>query len=85
MFPQDFYFSVHRDSMVHKKLIFHDREVMIDGFYKHIPPTSSVKMDERGHYDLVEQGALKEFSFLFVLLMFPSNALHIQWHNMSYV
>ncbi|XP_075328755.1 uncharacterized protein LOC142387450 [Odontesthes bonariensis] len=44
------------DSMVHKKLIFHDREVMIDGFYKHIPPTSSVKMDERGNYELVEQG-----------------------------
>ncbi|XP_058478863.1 uncharacterized protein LOC131455320 [Solea solea] len=46
------------DSMVHKKLVFHDREVMIDNFYKHIPPTSSVKMDERGHYELVEQVCL---------------------------
>jgi len=58
------------DSMFHKKLIFHEREVMIDGFYKHIPPTSSVKMDERGRCELVEQGAFKEFSFLLVFLMF---------------
>ena len=44
------------DTMVHQKIIFHDREVMIDGFYKHIPPTTSVKIDGRGHYELVEQG-----------------------------
>ncbi|XP_041853859.1 uncharacterized protein LOC121648024 [Melanotaenia boesemani] len=28
---------------------------MIDHFYKHIPPTSLVKMDESGHCELVEQ------------------------------
>ncbi|XP_041848214.1 uncharacterized protein LOC121644387 [Melanotaenia boesemani] len=43
------------DSIVHKKNVFHDREVMIDHFYKHIPPTSLVKMDESGHCELVEQ------------------------------
>ncbi|XP_051800777.1 uncharacterized protein LOC110971783 isoform X2 [Acanthochromis polyacanthus] len=46
------------DLIVHKKCVFHDREVMVDGFYKPIPPTSSVKMSERGHHELVEQVCL---------------------------
>lgn len=48
------------DSIVHKKCIFHDREIMVDSFYKHIPPTLSVKMGERGRHELVEQGVFKK-------------------------
>ncbi|KAM3620340.1 uncharacterized protein V6R79_021868 [Siganus canaliculatus] len=43
------------DSIVYNKCIFYDREIMVDGFYKHIPPTLSVKMGERGRHELVEQ------------------------------
>ena len=48
------------DSKVHKKYIFHDREAMIYVFFKPIPPTSSVMLDQSGQYQLAEQGMLKE-------------------------
>ncbi|XP_073318484.1 uncharacterized protein [Pagrus major] len=43
------------DSKVHKKMVFHDREAMMYGFFKPIPPTSSVVMDQSGQHQLVEQ------------------------------
>ena len=50
------------DSKVHKKMVFHDREAMVFGFFKPIPPTSSVVMDQSGQHQLAEQGMSKEFS-----------------------
>lgn len=50
------------DLTVHKKPVLHDREVMIYGFFKPIPPTSSVVIDQSGQHQLAEQGMLKDFS-----------------------
>lgn len=49
------------DSEIHSKHVFHDREAMIDGFFKPIPPTSLVVIDESGQYQLREQGVFKVF------------------------
>ncbi|KAK0133033.1 hypothetical protein N1851_031611 [Merluccius polli] len=43
------------DTKVHKKHVFHDREAMIYGFFKPIPPTSSVMIDQSGQHQLAEQ------------------------------
>lgn len=50
------------DLKVHKNHVLHDREAMIYGFFKPIPPTSSVVMDQSGKFELAEQGMLKDFS-----------------------
>lgn len=50
------------DLTVHKKHVLHDREVMIYVFFKPIPPTSSVVIDQSGQHQLAEQGMLKDFS-----------------------
>ena len=50
------------DTKVHKKQVFHDREATIYGFFKPIPPTSSVMIDQSGQHQLAEQGILKECS-----------------------
>ncbi|KAK5865329.1 hypothetical protein PBY51_016503 [Eleginops maclovinus] len=47
------------DPIVHGKHVFHDREAMIDGFFRPIPPTSLVVVDESGQYGLCEQGGSK--------------------------
>ncbi|KAF3851329.1 hypothetical protein F7725_013101, partial [Dissostichus mawsoni] len=46
------------DRIIHGKNVFHDREAMIDGFYRPIPPTSLVVVDESGQYGLCEQVCL---------------------------
>ncbi|XP_034082874.1 uncharacterized protein LOC117553162 isoform X1 [Gymnodraco acuticeps] len=46
------------DPIIHGKNVFHDREAMIDGFYRPIPPTSLVVVDESGQYGLCEQVCL---------------------------
>ncbi|KAF3856925.1 hypothetical protein F7725_017648 [Dissostichus mawsoni] len=46
------------DPIIHGKNVFHDREAMIDGFYRPIPPTSFVVVDESGQYGLCEQVCL---------------------------
>ncbi|KAL1263517.1 hypothetical protein QQF64_006256 [Cirrhinus molitorella] len=40
---------------IHSKNVFHDREAIIDGFFKPIPPTSLVVIDENGQYQLRKQ------------------------------
>lgn len=49
------------DSEIHRKNCFHNREAMFDGFFKPIPPTSLVVVDESGQYQLGEQGMLRSF------------------------
>ena len=50
------------DLKVHKKHVLHDREVTIYVFFKPIPPTSSVVINQSGQYQLAEQVMLKDFS-----------------------
>ena len=50
------------DLKVHKKHMFHDREAMIYVFFKPIPPTSSLVINQSGQHQLAEQGMLKDFS-----------------------
>lgn len=48
------------DTVIHRKNVFHNREVMIEGFYKAIPPTSMVLVDDSGQYQLSQQGVLQQ-------------------------
>lgn len=52
VFPQELSFSVQSVIVIHRKNVFHDREAMIDGFFKPIQPTSVVVVDTSGHYQL---------------------------------
>ena len=50
------------DLHFHKNCALHNRDCMLQGFYKPIPPTCYVKVDEAGAVAVCEQG-MHEFVF----------------------
>lgn len=57
------------DANIHEEHLFHDREVLIDGFFRHIPPT----------FIMNEDGKLEQTS---KLIIFQVN-LHVQCVTLS--